>query len=204
MAGVSRSVSHPASRPAGPGWIMVGMNTRRWSLLVGGVVVLAVVAFAVFRPDKLVTDQRVDEELDAEVAAAIGAGVTEVPSTGPGGTTDQAAPPTTAAPFLLSRGDFISQAGHDVRGTAAVVEGREGRVLVLPDLRSGNGPDLRLYLSPESSGSVEGGLQLGRLKGNIGTQSYELPDGVDLVELDNVVIWCERFSVPFGTATLAS
>jgi hypothetical protein len=51
---------------------------------------------------------------------------------------------------------------------------------------------------------VEGGVQLGRLKGNIGTQSYELPDGVDLVELDNVVIWCERFSVPFGTATLAS
>jgi hypothetical protein len=91
-----------------------------------------------------------------------------------------------------------------IAGTAVVVERPEGLLLVLPELDAENGPDLQLYLSPESGGSVDGGVYLEPLKGNQGTQTYELPTGIDLAALSNVVIWCERFSVPFGTASLSA
>jgi hypothetical protein len=45
-------------------------------------------------------------------------------------------------------------------------------------------------------------LELGALKGNKGNQNYELPAGVDLSKYRSVVIWCRRFSVPFGAAPL--
>ena len=81
-----------------------------------------------------------------------------------------------------------------------------GRRLTLTDLRTDNGPDLLVYLVPGSSnteGSVDGGTSLGRLKGNIGTQQYEIPEGVSLASGASVVIWCRAFTVAFGVAQLA-
>jgi hypothetical protein len=179
---------------------------RRW--IVGGAVALvliAVVGFAVFRPDKLVVDKRVDEQLSSDVAAVVGeAPTTAPPTTAPpssvtdGGAAQVPAAPGTTAPAIveLGRGTFVGQSGHRVAGTAVVVDRPEGLLLVLPELQ--------LYLSPESGGSIDGGVYLEPLKGNQGTQTYELPAGIDLASLDNVVIWCERFSVPFGTASLSA
>lgn len=48
----------------------------------------------------------------------------------------------------------------------------------------------------------EGFVSLGRLKGNIGAQNYELPAGTDLGRYHSVVIYCQRFHVVFATATL--
>jgi hypothetical protein len=45
-------------------------------------------------------------------------------------------------------------------------------------------------------------VSLGDLKGNIGDQNYEIPTDVDLEEFSTVEIWCERFGVGFGSATL--
>jgi hypothetical protein len=102
------------------------------------------------------------------------------------------------------RGTFVEQGGHTVRGGDAVVlrQPDGSRLLILDELDSQNGPDLQLYLSPSAAGNVDGGVRIAPLKGNIGTQTYELPADVDLAALPNVVIWCERFSSPFGTATL--
>jgi hypothetical protein len=176
-------------------------------------VLIAVVGFAVFRPDKLVVDKRVDEQLSSDVAAVVGeAPTTAPPTTAPpssvtdGGAAQVPAAPGTTAPAIveLGRGTFVGQSGHRVAGTAVVVDRPEGLLLVLPELDAENGPDLQLYLSPESGGSIDGGVYLEPLKGNQGTQTYELPAGIDLASLDNVVIWCERFSVPFGTASLSA
>jgi len=49
-----------------------------------------------------------------------------------------------------------------------------------------------------------GFIHVGALKGNIGDQNYELPDGVDLGKYKAVTIWCRRFGVNFGTAPLAN
>ena len=45
-------------------------------------------------------------------------------------------------------------------------------------------------------------VDLGRLKGNRGSQNYELPDSVDLRRLTGLSIWCDRFNVSFGAAEL--
>lgn len=189
------------------------MNRTKW--IVGGaaVVVVLLVAFAVFRPDKLVVDQRVDDELDAGVAAALeqatGDTTTEPPAGGDGaeagGEPDAGEPPpSTAGPVVTATGGFGSHNSYTVTGTAAVVTQPDGsRQLVLQELMSDNGPDLQLYLSPVTGGGVDGGVKLGPLRGNIGTQAYDLPADLDLESLPTVVIWCERFSRAFGSATLA-
>jgi hypothetical protein len=189
------------------------MNRTRW--IVGGaaVAVVVLVAFAVFRPDKLVVDQRVDEQLDDDVAAAIDQldepGVTD-PGAGDAAPDDAAADDaaTTSTvpegPVVTAVGGFGSHNDYTVTGTAAVVTQVDGsRQLVLQELMSDNGPDLQLYLSPVTGGQVDGGVKLGPLKGNLGTQAYDLPPEVDLAQVSTVVIWCERFSRAFGSATLS-
>ncbi len=185
------------------------MTKKRWLVAGSVLAVLLVVAFAAFRPDKLFVDEVVQEDLDSDVEAALKAAsestATEVP-TPPTSDPVEGNPPVattqTTLPPVLGQGQFVAQTGHDVVGSAFVVDRSGTRLLVLPDLDSENGPDLQLYLSPDSSGSVDGGIKIAPLKGNQGTQSYELPPEVDLAQLANVVIWCERFRLSFATATL--
>jgi hypothetical protein len=47
-----------------------------------------------------------------------------------------------------------------------------------------------------------GYVEVGKLKGNVGDQNYDLPAGVDLNKYKAVTIWCNRFSVNFATAPL--
>ena len=46
-------------------------------------------------------------------------------------------------------------------------------------------------------------VELGRLKANLGNQNYAVPADADLGELRSVTIWCKRFRVSFGAATLS-
>ncbi|MEI5907897.1 DM13 domain-containing protein [Bacillus spongiae] len=64
-----------------------------------------------------------------------------------------------------------------------------------------NGPDLRVYLVKEGQ-ETKDGISLGKLKGNIGNQNYELPEGTKLMEGMQIVIWCKQFDVDFGYAEL--
>ena len=45
-------------------------------------------------------------------------------------------------------------------------------------------------------------VDLGDLKGNIGSSNYPIPPDVDLAALSGVSIWCARFHVSFAAATL--
>lgn len=47
-------------------------------------------------------------------------------------------------------------------------------------------------------------IDLGRLTGNEGSQSYLIPPGVDLSGITGVTIWCDRFHVSFGAASLVA
>ena len=46
-------------------------------------------------------------------------------------------------------------------------------------------------------------LDLGKLKGNVGGQNYELPPEFDPSVHRAILIWCLRFAVPFAVAPLA-
>jgi hypothetical protein len=73
--------------------------------------------------------------------------------------------------------------------------------------RTSNGPALKVYLSAApATGPADAFddryVNLGDLKGNIGEQNYAVPGDVDLARYRSVVVWCKRFSVPFGAAAL--
>lgn len=110
-------------------------------------------------------------------------------------------------PVVVARGDWTSLE-HETSGTVALVDDDGDLQLVLSDLQTDNGPDLRVILSPKEGvegdwfGYDEGSTSLGALKGNQGTQTYDVPDDLDLDDVASVVIWCERFSVGFGVANL--
>lgn len=104
---------------------------------------------------------------------------------------------------LLFQGEFTgADAFHKVSGTARVVEsGGETLLRFDDDFNSINGPDLYVWLV-KGDNTRSDFLDLGRLKGNIGSQNYQVPEGTDLSAYDRVIIWCRAFSVLFGSAPL--
>ena len=99
---------------------------------------------------------------------------------------------------------------HRAEGNASVYQLSNGvRVVRLENFKSTNGPNLYVYLSgdpsPRNSAQLHenGDFEVGRLKGNIGNQNYELPASVDLSKFKSVVIYCRQFHVVFGSAELA-
>lgn len=91
---------------------------------------------------------------------------------------------------------------HNAEGRVVVIPlGDDGRsILRLEDFKSTNGPDLYVYLSTDKAASDF--VNLGRLKGNMGNQNYEIPEGTDFEKYDTVLIWCKAFSVLFGSAEI--
>jgi hypothetical protein len=114
--------------------------------------------------------------------------------------------PVDVAP--VATGQFRdADSSHRGSGTATIYELEEGsRILRFEDFEVTNGPDLHVYLVPADNTadevSVEGYVDLGELKGNIGDQNYEIPPDTDISEFKSVVIWCEPFAVVFSVASL--
>lgn len=107
-------------------------------------------------------------------------------------------------------GTFIDRI-HPGEGTAVVLtDGSAERFLRFEeDFAIDNGPDLNVYLVAGVPADGDAGMfdddfiDLGDLKGNIGSQNYEIPTDVDLDVYNTVVIWCVRFGVAFNAANLA-
>jgi hypothetical protein len=102
-------------------------------------------------------------------------------------------------------GNFVGAGDgfHNVEGVAKVIPLSDGKTFLrVENLKATNGPDLYVYLSADVNTSDI--VNLGRLKGNIGNQNYEIPTGTDLSKYDTVLIWCKAFSTLFGSARLSS
>ena len=101
-------------------------------------------------------------------------------------------------------GNFIDAGDgfHKAEGIAKVIKLADGRTFLrLENLKTTNGPDLYVYLSVGKDASDI--VNLGRLKGNIGNQNYEIPAGTDLSKYNTILIWCKAFSTLFGSAKLS-
>jgi hypothetical protein len=110
---------------------------------------------------------------------------------------------------VLARGQLHS-GEHHTEGTATIYRLADGsRLLRLADLRTSNGPLVKVWLSAADSHASDGDINgsrhvdLGGIKGNIGNANYPIPAGVDVTQFRSAVIWCDRFSVSFGAAPLA-
>lgn len=114
------------------------------------------------------------------------------------------------APAAIARGTFVdADSFHKGEGTATIYRIGGRHVLRFEAFRVTNGPDLRVILTanprPDSRAAVMADyVELGRLKGNIGSQNYEIPADVDPGRYRAVVIYCWPFHVIFSTATLAA
>jgi hypothetical protein len=171
---------------------------RRYPGRTAGVVALglavAVAGFLWFRPDRLFTDDAVDEALPGQVAAAAEAEVE----------------PPEAAPATVAQGRFISLE-HETTGRALVLETEDGqRFLRFEGFETSNGPDLLVYLSAKEPAGADDWhgydqdfVDLGTLKGNVGNQNYRIPADVDLDRYSTAVVWCRRFEVGFAAAVLS-
>lgn len=171
-----------------------------WVATVLVVAVLAAIALYLFQPWRLFTNREVDESLPSGTSTSA-----------PSQTGGSGQPTEPAGPRTLATGKLITQE-HETSGTVQVVELANGkRVLRLENLKTSDGPDLRVWLSDQKVKPGAAGwrvfddgkyVELGPLKGNEGNQNYPIPEGTDIDELSSVTIWCKRFSVSFGAAAL--
>lgn len=115
------------------------------------------------------------------------------------------------SPRAVAQGHFVDvDVVHKGSGRATLYQLANNRHLIrFEDFRTTNGPALVVYLakhpSPmQAADVVDGGyVSLGKLKGNVGNQNYEIPEDTDVSEYNSIVIWCELFSVLFSPASLS-
>lgn len=145
-----------------------------------------------------------DEAL--QMARALIAGDQLVP------TEQQALPGDAANPLVLGSGTFIKiDVLHGAEGKATIYQlSDNSRILRLENFRATNGPELHIYLAAdpdprtkEAVGAEGTGFRdLGRLKGTVGSQNYNIPGDIDLTKFQSVVLYCVPLAVVFSTATL--
>jgi Electron transfer DM13 len=187
--------------------------SRRW-LFVGLAALIVAVPIAYYLISPLFITRAVNEALpgpavDFDPAQATAA--MEEAMAAPATAMAEAMPPGDMADMTLrAQGDFYDVI-HSGTGRALVYQLPDGSVILrFEDFEVLNGPDLHVYLVPidpvpSSVGTdIPGYRDLGPLKGNVGSQNYDLPADVDLADFRSVVIWCQPFRVPFAAAPLNS
>jgi len=153
------------------------------------VIILLVVGWYLFRPERIFIDSSVNESL---------------PEAGDNGATGASGPKT------LSKGTFHGVA-HEAQGNAEIIELGEGKkILRFTDFKVSNGPDVVVYLSSAEDADDNDTIKnsdfilISELKGNVGDQNYELSSDIDLSKYKSAVIWCRRFGVNFAVAPLSN
>ena len=184
---------------------------RRGRWIAGGLVVaaaIAAVAIGVFGVHTLFLDDEVSEagpEFDSGARlddATDGGPADDDPTatTDDGSEGDEGAPaaePEAPTVTTVATGTFTG-VDHPGEGTVNLLsDGTQTFARFEDDFATDNGPDLYAvaYVAGER-------IELGRLKGNIGAQNYELPADVDPVAVEQVAVWCKRFDATFTEATL--
>jgi hypothetical protein len=158
------------------------LSRRKW-ILAGIGLLLLVIGWWVFRPEKLWVNQKVNEAAPSGVSA-------------------------NSQPLYTG---LLTGRAHPTSGRASIYQASDGkRELRLTDFSTSNGPDVHVVLAQSVDENLKqdfakdelDNVELGSLKANQGDQNYELPDSADVSRYDAVVIYCERFHAVFGVAKL--
>lgn len=183
------------------GVFLVVRRSRSFLVPLGAVYLVVAGGATVVLGLPLVTDDVVDEDVvQVETSSASEPGDDESLDA----QDSTAAQESDAGPQAIATGGFEPRA-HPGEGTATLVDTGEGTVLTLTDFATDNGPDLLVYLVPADApaDSVDGFVDLGTLKGNVGDQQYDVPADVDAGAGWRVVVWCRAFAVSFTEAALS-
>ena len=108
----------------------------------------------------------------------------------------------------LPSGTFVKKK-KKLKGAWEVVQRGDKTFIVFgEDFRAANGPDLKIFLSPQTVAdvtgktAVNGAINIGELKTTKGTQEYEVPAGINLDDFNSVLVHCEAYSVLWGGGDL--
>lgn len=99
-----------------------------------------------------------------------------------------------AGQSLAASGSFEGTEGERVRGS---VEVTSTSIELSSDFKTTSGPDLYVYLGNEKPTQIVAVLQK-----NKGSQSYKLPNGLDLSKYSSVFIHCKKYNHTFGRARI--
>ena len=115
-----------------------------------------------------------------------------------------APPPVKDAlvPIVVRSGSFMDADNfHKSSGTVQLIKiGEKYFVRFEDDFKTTNGPDLFVHFGKDGKYAAE--ARLGALKGNVGSQNYEVPANLNPDDYNEIWIWCRAFFVPFGKAVL--
>ncbi len=186
------------------------MRRRFWWIFVVAISLGAPVAWYLGSP--LFISRSVNEAFPRSAVAIVPEGMTraqvEAAMVQASKTGTSATDPMPTSPAVLARGTFTgADSFHKGQGTATVYRVATDIVLRFEPFEVTNGPDLHVILTkhpaPRTRDEVmEGYVEVGKLKGNIGSQNYVLPPSAGLEEYRAVVIYCQPFHVVFATASL--
>ncbi len=110
-------------------------------------------------------------------------------------------PDDTFGIVSIREGSFVGQEFHEGMGTVALLKiNNRYFIRFEDDFRVTNGPDLFVYFG--KNGQYAAQARIAALKGNVGSQNYEVPAEIDVEAYDEVWVWCRAFSVPFARAVL--
>jgi hypothetical protein len=204
---------------AGAAWLatrVAVVRYARWPMIRAGVFVVAAVAVlnVVVLPSyrsktvvetlaaspPLVTVTTVPPAPPPGVAESGAAGSA---ATAPPASTAPASPPAPAQPVRVRSGTFRG-VNHRARGTTVIYRQPDGTLTVgLEDIDIQPGPDYDVYVVPGAEREDKsGGTRLDDLRGNKGTQYYDVPAGLDVGDgAWTVLVWCQTFGVPIATST---
>lgn len=98
----------------------------------------------------------------------------------------------------------LVQTDVSIVGTVNLIQtGTSITIELESDFLSDSGPDLDVYLSNEPN-PVATGIRIDALTSLSGTQSYDVPSGININDYQYVVVHCTQYNHLFGSAQLGS
>jgi hypothetical protein len=177
------------------GWVVLGWLLRRFvrwvwvrcAVLSALALVLAVVLVRPYYVDTVDNTKVVKSPVQDASEVAL-------PASGPS--------PAPVSPVRVSTGQ-LRGIDHSASGHASIIRQADGSFVVrFSDFDIEGAPDPIVYVVEGENRARPGGAQLGRLRGNVGTDSdYTVPDGTEPGSGWTVLVWCRAFGVPIANAT---
>ena len=116
----------------------------------------------------------------------------------------------TAATAEVTSGTWIKKS-KAIKGGWSIEKRGDQHVISFNDkFKTKGGPDLKVFLSPQSIDQVTGGNAtdgaelVAVLKSTKGSQEYVIPSNIDVSSFNSLLIHCEAYSVLWGGTDIAT
>lgn len=158
------------------------MNAMNMWHIIGGVALVALMAFGYYAISPLFRNVKVDEALP-EAKQMEDRAITEQPQS-----------QIVSAPV-------VGTTGHPASGTARIIDADGKKYIRYENFKTINGPDIYVYIAKDLDAKEF--VNLGPVKATEGNINYEIPAGVNVAEYTYVLTWCKAFGVLFNYADVS-